>query len=207
MRIPSHTIHRVYDPLIRLTHAWNALAIIGLIVTSQLAEAFEHSDSETAIWQIHVLFGYALTGGLLMRLIWGFVGPATARWSDIWHPRAWASMLRGHLSFPPRLGHDIRASLAFVGVYAVLAVMLGTGLIMAATEFQMGPLAQWLGTSEAMGKLVKEPHEIGFTLVLAFIALHLVALLYHRFILHTPVDQAMITGKQYLPENHEQLKP
>ena len=35
--------HASYDPLLRLTHAWNALAIIGLIVTSQLAEFFEHS--------------------------------------------------------------------------------------------------------------------------------------------------------------------
>ncbi|TBR14227.1 MAG: cytochrome b/b6 domain-containing protein [Rugosibacter sp.] len=191
MRIPSHTTYRVYDPLLRLAHAWNALAIIGLIVTSQLAEAFEHRDSEAAIWQIHVQFGYALIGGLLVRLIWGFIGPATACWSDLWHPREWSAMLRGRLSFPPRLGHDIRASLAFIAVYGVLAVMLATGVIMAAAEYQMGPLAQWLGTSKTLGKLVKEPHEIGFTLVLAFIALHLVALLYHRFILHTPVDQAM----------------
>ena len=200
MSITPQTTYRVYDPLLRLAHAWNALAIIGLIITSQLAEAFEHSDSETAIWQIHVQFGYALTGGLLVRLIWGFVGPDSARWADMWHPRAWASMLRGHLSFPPRLGHDIRASLAFVGVYAVLAIMLGTGLIMAATEFQMGPLSQWLGTSEALGKLVKEPHEVGFALILAFIALHLAALIYHRYVRHVPVDQAMINGKQYLPE-------
>ncbi|HQN47070.1 MAG TPA: cytochrome b/b6 domain-containing protein [Rugosibacter sp.] len=61
--------------MLRLTHAWNALAIISLIVTSQLTEFFEHSSTETAAWQVHIQFGYTLIGGLLVRLIWGFVGP------------------------------------------------------------------------------------------------------------------------------------
>lgn len=193
--------HASYDPLLRLTHAWNALAIIGLIVTSQLAEFFEHSPTETAFWQVHIQFGYTLIGGLLVRLIWGFVGPQTARWSDLWHPRAWRSMLKGKFHFAPRRGHDVRASLAFVGLYGVLLMMILTGLTMAAGKFQMGPLSAWSGDAKILGKLVKEPHEVGFTLVLAFIALHLAALLYHRFILRIPVDQAMITGKQYLPES------
>lgn len=199
MNAPFET-YRVYDPLLRLLHAWNALAIVGLIATSQVAEALEHSAGEDAAWQVHIQFGYALLGGLAARLLWGFVGPETARWSDLWHPREWAAMLRGRLSFPPRLGHDVRASLAFLALYGLLALMAATGLALAAVEFETGPLAPWLGGAEGLKHAVKEPHEAGFALVLAFIGLHMAALLYHRFVLGKPVDQAMVTGEQHLPQ-------
>jgi cytochrome b561 len=201
MNIPGQKTHVSYDLLLRLTHAWVALAVIGLIATSQVAEFFEHSPTETTVWQVHVQFGYALIGGLLVRLMWGFVGPKTARWSDLWHPRAWGSMLKGKFHFAPRLGHDVRASLVFIGFYGVLLMMAATGLIMAANEFQMGPLSRWPGGTEALSELAEEPHEAGLALVLAFIVLHVAALLYHRFVLRIPVDQAMITGKQYLPDH------
>jgi cytochrome b len=192
--------YRVYDPLLRLLHAWNALAIVGLIVTSQLAEAFEHGPGEAAIWRFHIQFGYALVGGLAARLLWGCVGPDMARWSDLWHPREWLAMLGGRLRFPPRLGHDVRASAAFLFLYAVLLFMAVTGIALAGIKHEMGPLASLLGEDEGLKHFFKEPHEAGFAMVLAFIALHLGALLFHRFYLDHPVDQAMVTGEQYLPK-------
>ncbi len=192
--------HRVYDPLLRLMHAWNALAIVGLVVTSQIAEFVEHGPWESTAWQIHIQFGYAMIGGLVGRLLWGFVGPNAARWSDLWHPREWRAMLGGRIHFPPRLGHDVRASAAFLALYAVLLAMCGTGLALAAIEQNMGPLAMLLGDDTGLKHFFKEPHEVGFGLVLGFIALHLGALAFHRFFLNQPVDQAMVTGIQTLPK-------
>ena len=199
------TGQRTYDPLLRLIHAWNALAIVGLVVTSQIAEAVEHGPWEATVWRIHIQFGYAMVGGLVARLLWGLVGPEFARWSDLWHPREWAAMLRGRLSFPPRLGHDVRASAAFLALYAVLLLMSGTGLALAAIEHNLGPLTASLGDDTGLKHFFKEPHEVGFALVLGFIALHLGALAFHRFFLRHPVDQAMVTGTQYLPQeiHHE----
>jgi hypothetical protein len=37
-------------------------------------------------------------------------------------------------------------------------------------------------------------------LILGFIALHFGALAFHRFVLGTPVDQAMINGVQQIPQ-------
>lgn len=188
------TSHRpAYDPLLRLIHAWNALAIVGLIVSSQVAEAFEHGGNEAAVWSIHIQFGYALIGGLVARLVWGCIGPATARWSDLWHPRAWAAMLRGRFDAPPPAGHDVRASLVFLALYAVLAVMAVTGVALAGIEHDAGPLAARLAGSD-LEDLFEEPHEFGFALTLGFLALHLGALAFHRFVLHAPVGAAMIGG-------------
>lgn len=183
-----------YDPLLRLIHGWNALAILGLVATSQVAEALEHGGNEALAWSLHIQFGYALIGGLVARLLWGFVGPASARWSDLWHPRAWLAMLGGRISFPPRAGHDVRASLAFLGLYAVLAMMALTGLALAGIEHDTGPLAGMPG-GETIEDFFDEPHEFGFALVLLFIALHLGALAFHRFVLHAPVGQTMLGGQ------------
>lgn len=185
--------HAAYDPLLRLIHAWNALAIVGLIASSQFAEALEHGGNEALAWTVHVRFGYALIGGLVARFLWGCVGPASARWSDLWHPRAWLGMLRGRFSSPPRAGHDARASLAFLGLYAVLALMSLTGLALAGIEHDTGPLAGLPG-GETIEDFFEEPHEFGFALVLGFLALHLGALTFHRFVLRAPVGHAMLGG-------------
>jgi len=34
---PALVRQRVYDPVLRIIHAWNALLVIGLIVTAQLS--------------------------------------------------------------------------------------------------------------------------------------------------------------------------
>jgi len=187
---PGHT---AYDPLLRFIHAWNALAIVGLIATSQVAEALEHGGNEALAWTVHIQFGYALVGGMVARLVWGLVGPANARWSDLWHPREWAAMLRGRLSFASRNGHDVRASLVFLALYAVLAVMSLTGLALAGIEHDTGPLAGLPG-GETLEDFFEEPHEFGFALVLGFLGLHLGALAFHRFVLHAPVGHAMVGG-------------
>lgn len=198
---PPAAARAAYDPLLRLLHAWNALAILGLIATSQFAEALEHGGREAQAWTLHIQFGYALIGGLVARLLWGCVGPASARWSDLWHPRAWAAMLRGRLAFPPRAGHDVRASLAFLGLYAVLALMALTGLALAGIEHDTGPLAGLQG-GETLEDLFEEPHEFGFALVLGFLGLHLGALAFHRFVLHAPVGQAMGRGHRSKEIHH-----
>jgi cytochrome b len=199
MQAQRITVQHVFDPLLRLMHWWNALAIIGLAATSQIAEVFEHGPYEATVWRFHIQFGYALVGGLIARLIWGFVGPQSARWSDLWHPKEWMGALRGRFRIPPRQGHDALASAAFLGLYAILAAMSVTGLVLAAIEHDMGPFATTLSDDMGLKHLFKEPHEAGFALVLAFIGLHLGALVWHRFFLKLPVDQAMVTGTQYLP--------
>ncbi|MCL4721248.1 MAG: cytochrome b/b6 domain-containing protein [Gammaproteobacteria bacterium] len=194
---PTELVRSVYDPLLRVLHWWIAASILALVATSQLAELFEDGALEQVLWNGHVLSGYALTSGLLARLLWGLVGPPSARWRDLWHPATWIDALR-RLRLPSiqRFGHDPLASLAYLAAYALMALMLLTGLGLTATEFQGGPFAGWLGGAGWLEETLEEPHEAGFALLLGFIGLHLVALVFHR-LRGERVAQSMITGKQY----------
>ena len=192
----THT-HRVFDPLLRLLHWGIALAIVSLIATSQVAEWFEHGPYEKTFWNLHILSGYVLAGGLLTRLLWGLVGPASARWRDLWHPAVWKDSLRNlRLPRTHRAGHDPIASLGYLFAYGVMALMVVTGLGLAASEFQAGPLASWLGDIAWLEDVLGEPHEFGFALMLGFIGLHLGALVLHH-LRGERVAQSMVTGKQY----------
>lgn len=188
---------RVYDPLLRVLHWLIALSVITLVATSQLAEAFEHGPAETALWNAHLIAGYTFAAALLTRLLWGAVGPASARWSDLWHPAVWRDLLRLRLPTSHRAGHDPVASLAYLFAYAVMLAMAVTGLGLAAVEFEAGPLASWLAGADGFKDLLEEPHEAGFALLLAFIGLHLAALVFHQ-LRGERVAQGMVTGKQYL---------
>ena len=193
----------VFDGLLRGIHAWNAFAILGLIASGLTADEYEHSAEAAALWRLHIQFGYALIGGMSARLVWGLLGPSSARWSDMWQPHAWLATLRAlpRLQLPaPRRGHDTLASAVFVALYLVLAGMAATGLALAAIEHNMGPLTAWLGDSVWLKDYFEEPHEAMYGLVAGFVGLHLVALVWHQFFGKAPVAQAMVTGHQYLPK-------
>lgn len=190
---------RVYDPLLRALHWTIALSVVALVVTSQLAEAAEHGPYETTIWNLHILSGYGLSAALLARLLWGLVGPASARWRDLWHPAAWKGALQTmRLPSTHRAGHDPIASLAYLFAYAVMTLMVSTGLGLAASEFQAGPFSAWLGGADWLEDFLEDPHEAGFALMLGFVGLHIAALVFHQ-LRGERVAQSMVTGKQYFP--------
>jgi len=194
---------RVYDSLLRLLHAAIALSVISLIITSQLADWFEHGPHEDTLWNLHILSGYVLATSLLTRLLWGLVGPASARWRDLWHPAVWKdSLKRLRLPAAHRVGHDPIASLAYLFAYGVMALMVVTGLGLAASEFQAGPLAGWLGNATWLEDVLEDPHEAGFSLMLGFIGLHMAALVFHQ-LRGERVAQSMLTGKQYIDAESE----
>jgi cytochrome b len=211
----------VYDPLLRLLHAWIALAITGLVATAWLAGLFEHGASEAAVWRAHSLIGYALILGLAARILWGFIGPRHARWRDFLHPVAWRAFLDSfrrldgtgsggsgmtwatwhrRLRWPRRdgFGHDPMASLAFLAVYAILVIQSALGLALVAIEQGSGPLAGILGDATAWKEFFKEPHETLYSAILAFVVVHLAMLVWHQMN-GQRVAQAMITGIQTRP--------
>jgi len=194
---PAPADWHAFDPVLRLLHWSLALSILALIATSQLAESFEHGPYEDAIWELHILSGYALGAALALRVLWGLVGPASARWRDLWHPAVWRDALtRLRLPHADRAGHDPLASLAYLFAYATMGLMVATGLGLAAGEFDAGPLAIWPGLTEAVSDRLEDPHEFGFGLILAFVGLHLSALVFHH-LRGERVAQRMIAGRAH----------
>lgn len=115
---------RRWDPVVKVTH-WSIVAAI-------LANALITEEGSG----IHIWIGYALAGVLAMRLLWGFIGPAEARFS----------------AFPPsprralvhvreiRAGKkDVHASHNPLGALMVYAIWSMLGLIIASGIAMAGP--------------------------------------------------------------------
>jgi len=202
------TYHRekVYDPVLRILHAWNALAILLLILSVWLEDLAGEIVDEDVIWQFHIFLGYGLTLGLIARIVWGLVGPSHARFSDMWHPAAWWRAIRNfNFHSQPRLGHDVLASAAHLVVYGLLLVMAVTGLGLAAAEFNTGPFHFWFADVAWNEDWFEEPHELIYNLLMLFVLVHIAALIWHECKDKTPLAQAMVSGYKYLPKEPGKL--
>jgi cytochrome b561 len=90
----------------------------------------------------------------------------------------------------------------------MLAVMAASGLALAAVEHGVGPLTPWLFDRTELEDLFEGPHEVLFLGVLAFIVVHIGAMLLHEWKDGVPVAQEMVSGYQYkkVESNPEETK-
>jgi len=198
METLNYRRQKVYDPALRLIHAWNGLAILFLITTVWLSELFEKGAGEDTLWHVHIYLGYALALGIIARLAWGLVGPRHARFSDMWHPIAWWNAVRHfNLHTTPNFGHNTLASGVYLLLYVLLLVMAVTGLSLAAIEHSVGPLDPWLGDMVGLKHTFKEPHEIIYYPLMGFVLMHITALIWHERKDKAPLAQSMVSGYQY----------
>lgn len=193
---------KVYDPILRILHAWNGLAILLLILSSLVAEWLEYTPEATALWRLHVWTGYVLVLGLVGRIVWGINGPSHARLSALWQGRAWLAALRARRLFtePEGFGHHPLASGAYLALYLVILAMAVTGLALAAIDQGRGPLYAWLGHDVTLKHLFKTPHDVLEEFVWGFVILHIAALILHEARHGSPMAQAMVSGYQYRKE-------
>lgn len=195
----SFTRKKVYDPVLRSIHAWNALAIVLLLLAGRVGDLLGYTPEAASLWRFHVWVGFALVWGLAARITWGLVGPHHARLAALWQPRAWWRALRSGALFsaPADYGHHPPATLVYVLFYLLLLVMAVTGLALAAIEQGRGPLYLWLGHQVTLKALFREPHALLEYALWAFVLAHLAALILHEALHRTPLAQAMVSGYQY----------
>lgn len=119
-------VGRVWDPLVRLTHWGIATAVIvnGMIL---------RDDSFVHLW-----VGYAALGLLALRLLWGLIGPAEARFSAF--PPS-LSAARSHLaeiadgSRTEHRSHNPLGRLMVYAIWVTLSVVIASGLVQRSAPF------------------------------------------------------------------------
>jgi len=123
---------RVWDPLVRIFH-WSLVLAFAV--------AYLSGDEES---DIHIYSGYIILGLLVFRLLWGFVGPRFARFSDfVYSPQTIIEYTRGLLSGSPKhyLGHNPAGGAMVIALLLSLIVATYSGLKVYALEEGAGPLA------------------------------------------------------------------
>lgn len=112
---------RRWDPIVKLTH-WG-------VVTAVIANAaFTGAGSGWHIW-----VGYGLAGLLALRLLWGLIGPAEARFSAFPPSPARALAHLGEIRRGEVVRHRSHNPLGALMVYAIwatLLVIVGSGIAM-----------------------------------------------------------------------------
>jgi len=174
----------VWDLPIRLVH-W---AIAALIPFSWWTAHHDHLP-----W--HRLSGYVLLGLLAFRLIWGFAGSSTARFSRFLRgPVAIGAYLRGRL--PAVVGHNPLGGWSVVAIFAALALQIGLGLFSIDEDgFEAGPLSKFISFDAS--RAVARIHHLTFYVLLALIAVHLAAVALYA-VRGRNLTGPMITGRTRL---------
>lgn len=182
----------VWDVPVRLVH-W---LLAGLIAFSWWSVENHHTD-----W--HIWSGCAILTLLIFRLLWGFFGSSTARFSSfVRGPRAATDYLRGRWS---GIGHNPLGALSVLALLLALSVQVGLGLIAEDEDgIYMGPLYR-LVSSDTSDK-ARDLHELWFNVTLALIALHLAAIFFYR-LRGKKLTKAMITGRAALDPGTQPMRP
>jgi cytochrome b len=170
----------VWDLPIRLFH-W---VLTGLIGFSWWSVHNDHTD-----W--HIWSGCAILTLLIFRLLWGFFGSSTARFSSfVRGPQAVLNYLRGGWN---GIGHTPLGALSVVALLVAVAIQVSLGLISQDEDgIYAGPLAG-LVSSDTSDK-ARDIHELWFNVILGLIILHVAAIIFYR-LRGRPLTKAMITGK------------
>jgi cytochrome b len=173
----------VWDLFVRLFH-WT------LVVAFTVAYL-----TEDDLLDVHVWAGYIVGALVVGRVIWGFVGPAHARFSDfIYAPLTTLAYARDLVLFRAErhLGHSPGGGAMVLLLLVFLTATVVTGLVVYGGEQQAGPLAGMF--TKPTGENVEELHELFANITLALVFAHIAAVVFASFVHRENLVRAMITG-------------
>lgn len=172
----------LWDPLVRISH-W-------LIAVAVIANGLLNKPGGT----IHIWIGWGVLALLALRFVWGFLGPAEARFSAFPpDPSAAVSHLIDLVRGSPRhyRSHNPAGAIMVYALWACLVVVTGTGLYMTgakspitiAEEKAAVAAGDWSvlvkddddekgEDSKVLGEAAKEVHEIAANLMLVLALIH-----------------------------------
>ncbi len=179
---------KVWDPLVRLFH-WT------------LAGAFFINYALGDDWlKLHAWIGYLVIGLLVFRLVWGFVGPRHARFSDFLYSR---QEVLDYLRDLPTgkakryLGHNPAGGVMVVILLVMVALTALTGwLTLPAAE--SGWFRWPLMGEDIDGGWLGEVHEFFANFTFLLVLIHIAGVLVSSLLHGENLVRAMITGRKRL---------
>ncbi|HET6183943.1 MAG TPA: cytochrome b/b6 domain-containing protein [Acetobacteraceae bacterium] len=175
---------RVWDLPVRLFH-WG---IVALVIAAWATQYVNRMGA-------HRICGYSVFAALLFRLIWGFVGSDTARFSHFLRsPAAALARLRyfTRLDTGEEIGHNAAGGWMVILMLVLLAIQVGTGLCATNDVDFAGPFSDWVG--QDCSDTLTTVHSWNFTVIEAAIAVHVLAVIAYHVVRRQNLVGPMITG-------------
>ncbi len=187
---------KVWDLPVRVFH-WSMVSLLACLWWS--AEVGE------MLW--HQIFAYSLIVLLVFRLVWGFIGSDTARFSHFIKSPKQVMQYLCHRNLDKQtkvsLGHNPLGGYMVITMIVVILFQFTSGLFATDEVFTEGPLYGYV--SEYMSGMLTWLHKLNFNLILILAAIHILAVVIHG-IKGDKLVGAMFTGYKWVSEdNHVQL--
>ena len=176
----------VYDLPTRLFHwLFSILFLLSFCIAKTV-------DEDSIIFSFHMLSGILLTGLVLWRILWGFIGTKHSKFSGFnLNPLNLKNYLIGILNGSKKrwVGHNPASSWA---AFTLFALALGLGF----TGMQMSS-----GNKEAF----EDIHELLANTFIVVILMHIAGVILHSLKHHDNIALSMIDGKKEILENVESI--
>jgi cytochrome b len=179
---------RVWDLPTRLFKWTLVVLVVFQVITGKLA-------GDWLVW--HFRSGYAILALLIFRVLWGFVGSTTARFTDfVKGPVAGLAHLRDVLgkAVPRETGHNAIGGWMVVVLILALMVQVVSGLFTTDDIATDGPLVARAG--ESWVRTMTSLHHRWIYLLYVLVGLHVLAAVFYLLVKRQNLIGAMITGRK-----------
>jgi cytochrome b len=190
-------------------------------------------EAKISLKAMHVIIGYIFATNLMVRLFFAFVGPTSARWNAFIPRKGFIQSLQVYrqslkLATPQQfIGHNPLGKLAVSAIFALLIVLMSSGLIRAGTDIYYPPFGAMIqgyianlevdsatikpyqdkGVNQeklSVVKAFKSPigkiHLYAAYLLMGLIILHISAVIYSEVTEKNQLISAMFSGDKILSE-------
>jgi cytochrome b len=182
---------KVWDAPVRLFH-W---AMVVLIFLAWATQEYDHME-----W--HMWIGYTILTLLLFRIVWGFIGSDTARFSRFLQSPVAALRHLAHLRRREpdlEIGHNAAGGWMVLVMLALIGVQAGTGLFSNDDANTEGPLMHLV--SKGQSNWLSHIHSLNFTFIEGVIVLHVLAIVAYAVLKRQNLVGPMVSGTKLIPED------
>ena len=186
---------KVWDIPVRVFH-WLLVAAMAFLVVSGKVGG--------NLMEYHVYAGYSVLALVLFRVLWGFAGSTHARFASfVAGPSRGIAYAKRLLSGAPAhsAGHNPLGGWMVIVLLLSLLLQGGTGLFSNDDIAFEGPLYPFI--SKSLSDRLTSLHHINANVLIALVATHVAAVLFHVFVKKEDLVRAMFTGVKRLPAGTE----
>lgn len=152
---------------------------------------------DDSLMQWHFYSGYALSGLIIFRILWGVVGTRYARFrSFVTSPIQGLSYLKATFTGKAKhfYGHNPAGSMMVLMLILLLALQVASGLVMSDEVLWEGPF--YASVSDELASLGAQIHHTVQSILVYLVGFHILGVIVHSILFKEKLVASMITGSK-----------